>query len=120
MKRLSDEEELLFFSSRRRHTIFDCDWSSDVCSSDLSLMRDGALLYQTAIVDLTELKRAEEALHQSEERVRAIVEQATVGMARADRDGRLLFVNEAFCQMLGYKKSELIGKPISAFTHKDE
>src|SRR6266853_2948445 len=29
-----------FFSSRRRHTRFDCDWSSDVCSSDLS-----ALLY---------------------------------------------------------------------------
>src|SRR2546430_13033487 len=27
---------LFFFSSRRRHTIFDCDWSSDVCSSDLS------------------------------------------------------------------------------------
>src|SRR2546430_8976095 len=25
-----------FFSSRRRHTSFDCDWSSDVCSSDLS------------------------------------------------------------------------------------
>src|SRR5205085_6793257 len=24
-----------FFSSRRRHTRFDCDWSSDVCSSDL-------------------------------------------------------------------------------------
>src|SRR2546427_8854887 len=28
-----------FFSSRRRHTRFDCDWSSDVCSSDL-LFRD--------------------------------------------------------------------------------
>src|SRR2546430_9401189 len=26
-----------FFSSRRRHTRFDCDWSSDVCSSDLTL-----------------------------------------------------------------------------------
>src|SRR2546430_9054562 len=26
-----------FFSSRRRHTRFDCDWSSDVCSSDLCL-----------------------------------------------------------------------------------
>src|SRR2546427_7082447 len=24
----------IFFASRRRHTIFDCDWSSDVCSSD--------------------------------------------------------------------------------------
>src|SRR5256886_3423044 len=30
------ERHLFFFSSRRRHTIFDCDWSSDVCSSDLS------------------------------------------------------------------------------------
>src|SRR2546430_6958775 len=28
---------LFFFSSRRRHTIFDCDWSSDVCSSDLEV-----------------------------------------------------------------------------------
>src|SRR2546427_12847933 len=27
-----------FFSSRRRHTRFDCDWSSDVCSSDLCLL----------------------------------------------------------------------------------
>src|SRR5205085_5156211 len=29
---------LFFFSSRRRHTRFDCDWSSDVCSSDLILV----------------------------------------------------------------------------------
>src|SRR2546430_10400809 len=28
---------VFFFSSRRRHTRFDCDWSSDVCSSDLNL-----------------------------------------------------------------------------------
>src|SRR2546430_9611760 len=32
----------LFFSSRRRHTRFDCDWSSDVCSSDLD---DRAVLH---------------------------------------------------------------------------
>src|SRR2546430_11068130 len=29
-----------FFSSRRRHTRFDCDWSSDVCSSDLHITFD--------------------------------------------------------------------------------
>src|SRR2546427_9036819 len=28
------QQRLFFFSSRRRHTRFDCDWSSDVCSSD--------------------------------------------------------------------------------------
>src|SRR2546430_9085548 len=31
----SDTLFSFFFSSRRRHTRFDCDWSSDVCSSDL-------------------------------------------------------------------------------------
>src|SRR5256886_2991457 len=30
-----DDYSVFFFSSRRRHTRFDCDWSSDVCSSDL-------------------------------------------------------------------------------------
>src|SRR2546430_1245632 len=37
-------EEILcfFFSSRRRHTRFDCDWSSDVCSSDLEGAAGGA------------------------------------------------------------------------------
>src|SRR2546430_8553758 len=35
-----------FFSSRRRHTRFDCDWSSDVCSSDLwQPLLDWSLLY---------------------------------------------------------------------------
>src|SRR5256886_12042186 len=33
-----DDWCFFFFSSRRRHTRFDCDWSSDVCSSDLALL----------------------------------------------------------------------------------
>src|SRR5260221_4086394 len=38
-----------FFSSRRRHTRSLCDWSSDVCSSDLAELRDGgALLHRAA------------------------------------------------------------------------
>src|SRR2546430_10181138 len=45
-----------FFSSRRRHTRFDCDWSSDVCSSDLG----GAsrALYEPVIQRLRELSSA--------------------------------------------------------------
>src|SRR2546430_13680833 len=38
---------LFFFSSRRRHTRFDCDWSSDVCSSDLQRVK---LAYSTDLV----------------------------------------------------------------------
>src|SRR2546430_14464638 len=36
-----------FFSSRRRHTRFDCDWSSDVCSSDLQHFLLDVLLVNT-------------------------------------------------------------------------
>src|SRR2546430_6136608 len=44
-----------FFSSRRRHTRFDCDWSSDVCSSDLSYFvcefsLESAALFNPSIV----------------------------------------------------------------------
>src|SRR2546430_6275994 len=36
---------VFFFSSRRRHTRFDCDWSSDVCSSDLPAAVHGRALW---------------------------------------------------------------------------
>src|SRR2546430_458330 len=36
---LSPRALFFFFSSRRRHTRFDCDWSSDVCSSDLPTLK---------------------------------------------------------------------------------
>src|SRR2546430_10020297 len=42
--RCSSRSSCFFFSSRRRHTRFDCDWSSDVCSSDLLLALGGKLL----------------------------------------------------------------------------
>src|SRR2546430_3122762 len=45
-----------FFSSRRRHTRFDCDWSSDVCSSDLSLGEE-QLLVALAAIGIMELLR---------------------------------------------------------------
>src|SRR5438309_2655430 len=40
-----------FFSSRRRHTIWNCDWSSDVCSSDLSsyLILDSNREYESVV-----------------------------------------------------------------------
>src|SRR5207237_7614101 len=45
-----------FFSSRRRHTRFKCDWSSDVCSSDLALV-DARLPFADDAVDGEALAR---------------------------------------------------------------
>src|SRR5256886_8708238 len=46
-----------FFSSRRRHTRFDCDWSSDVCSSDLYVDRLGDFLLSQSDQPLTSAQR---------------------------------------------------------------
>src|SRR2546430_4260383 len=45
---------LFFFSSRRRHTRFDCDWSSDVCSSDLRSPIERRKTYELVAERLTE------------------------------------------------------------------
>src|SRR5256886_3219401 len=57
---------LFFFSSRRRHTRFDCDWSSDVCSSDLGggLIAGNAIAARTRMPTI-EIVGAEAALYPS-------------------------------------------------------
>src|SRR2546430_17435942 len=47
---------MFFFSSRRRHTRFDCDWSSDVCSSDLDsgAVSQGVITREGTIAGLRE------------------------------------------------------------------
>src|SRR5690606_40423040 len=50
---------IFFFSSRRRHTRFSRDWSSDVCSSDLGRVRSsGQRLPQHVETDRTQVERA--------------------------------------------------------------
>jgi len=57
--------------------------------------------------DITAIKKAEEELKLSEERHRAIYDQAYIGIARIAKIGRFLLVNERLCEMLGYSANEL-------------
>ncbi|HEX2180737.1 MAG TPA: PAS domain S-box protein, partial [Rubrobacteraceae bacterium] len=77
------------------------------------LVRDeeGGPLYWLGIqYDITERKRFEEALKESEERFRATFEQAAVGVGQAASDGRWLRVNDKLCEIAGYEREELLGK----------
>ena len=71
--------------------------------------------------DVTERKRAEEELRESEERFRAFFETAAVGAAHADpATGRLLQVNEKLCRFLGYEQEELLSLTFADLTHPDD
>jgi PAS domain S-box-containing protein len=59
------------------------------------------------ITDITERKRAEKALKESEERAKAIIVNAPIGIATSGPDKRFLSANEAFCKILGYTEDEL-------------
>jgi PAS domain S-box-containing protein len=85
-----------------------------------STTRNGGTLYQTAILDLSERKRAEEALRKSEEHLRAIINQSNAGIASCDLNGRFLFANQKFREMLGYTDAELAVRTIFTITHPDD
>jgi PAS domain S-box-containing protein len=69
--------------------------------------------YQSVGKDITDQKRAEEALRQSAERHRAIIQTAMDGFLLIDTQGRFLEVSETYCQMSGYNEQELLSMGIS-------
>jgi PAS domain S-box-containing protein len=62
----------------------------------------------------------EEALRQSEERYRAIVEDQTELIARLQPDGTLSFMNEAYCRYFGQSRQELIGNSYEPFIFEED
>ncbi len=70
--------------------------------------------------DITAAKKAEEELRLSEERHRAVYDQAYIGIARIGRVGRFLLVNQRLCDMFGYASEELYKKAFFELTHPSE
>jgi two-component system cell cycle sensor histidine kinase/response regulator CckA len=67
----------------------------------------------TAIRDITERKRVEQAHQQSEERFAKAFDSSPEGISiSTQKEGRLLEVNDAYVRMMGYERSELIGKTV--------
>src|SRR5438270_5743474 len=92
-----------------------------LCSRPItSTTRNGALLYQTAIMDLSERKRAEQALRESSQRLQATYERAPIGIIECSPEGKYVGANEEFCRILGYRKEELMQRGIKDVTHKED
>jgi len=79
----------------------------------IALMRTGDKeVVHTVAQDITERKRTEQALRESEERYRTLVEQAQEPIS-VIQDSKHVYVNPAYCRLLGYAgPDELLGRPL--------
>ena len=73
----------------------------------------------TTAQDITDRRRVEEALRDSEERFRKVFEEAPVGIVLTSRDFRFFSANPAFEQMLGYRHEEMGSKTFLDVTHPE-
>lgn len=78
----------------------------------------GGLILYTEVV--TQAVEAQMRLQAAEARYRAVFDQAAVGVARVADDGRFLEVNDRFCAITGYDRSDLLTQRYQDITHPDD
>jgi PAS domain S-box-containing protein len=72
------------------------------------------------VQDISERRRRDEAIRESEERFRRAFENAAVGTSIVDTRGRFVKVNRRLCEMLGYSEPELLQRTFSDVTYPDD
>ena len=92
-------------------------WAKAVALHDEAGQVTGAI---EAIRDVTKRHCAEEALRESEEKFRRIVETANEGVWVFDADYKTTFVNRRMAAMLGYDPEEMLGKDLDEFVPDDQ
>jgi len=70
--------------------------------------------------DITESRKMQDALVDSEQHFRAVFEQAAVGFVHTDLEGNFLDVNQKFCEIIGYSREEMLARNFRDITHPED
>ena len=128
-ERMPEAENVLARVRQGEHTaVVDAErWTKDGRRLDVSLSVSpvwddaGEMIGTSAIVrDVTDRAATERALAASEALLRVAFENAPIGMILTSPEGRMLRVNRAICEMLGYTPDELLATRTWAFTHAED
>jgi len=84
------------------------------------IMHEGRPAGLISFTDITVRKQVEEALRQSEEKHRTMLEEMEDSYFEVDLGGHFTFVNNAVCRHLGYTREELIGMSYKGFTTEED
>jgi len=110
-------EEVVSFESRHRRK----DGSTFPVEIRLRRFVEGEKIFLVSMVrDTSERLRVEQALRESEERFRGTFDNAGVGIAHCELDGRYLRVNQKLCDILGYSREELLELNVRATIHPSQ
>ncbi len=77
-------------------------------------------LFVLTFIDISQRKKAEEALRRSEERFRLAFENANIGVCLVDKGGVFLNVNHRMCDIFGYGRNEFEGMKVNDLTHPED
>ena len=112
-KALEGKPQLFEWIHKKRNNIeFDAEVSLN------RIILDSGTHLQAIVRDITERKEAEEQIKKSEETYRLLIESTNEGYWRIDNNHKTIDVNDSICQMLGYKKEEMLGKTPMDFSDK--